>query len=97
VANGNEGSGVPPWMNFVFRVGVPAAIAVFLVYRLTGAIEDRLRQMEEIQSTVIGQLSIHMRNSDAAIGLARQLCVNTAKNDEQIRGCLDQATFQPTR
>lgn len=79
---------MPAWVNAVVRVGVPSAIALWFVFRLTTAIEDRLYRMEQIQAQVVGQLMIHMTNSETAINLARQLCINTAKTDEQTSACL---------
>jgi hypothetical protein len=88
--NGNGGSSVslPPWLTFVFRVGVPSAIAVWFVFRLTTTMEQRLERMEQIQSSVIGQLTTHMQNSEVAIGIARQMCINAAKDETQQRACL---------
>jgi hypothetical protein len=87
--NGNGGAvALPPWLTFVFRVGVPSAIAVWFVFRLTTTMEDRLYRMEAIQQTVRVELEEHMRASKIAIDLARQLCINTAKDDEQTRACL---------
>ena len=81
-------------MNFVFRVGVPCAIALFLVYRLTVTLDERLDRMggyiqeqRALQQTIHAQMQVHMDNSSIAIHLARQLCVNTAKSPEQEQSC----------
>lgn len=87
--NGNGGlPTMPAWVNVVFRVGVPSAIALWFVFRLTTAMEERLYRMEQVQQTVHIELNEHMKNSAIAIDLARQLCVNTAKTEEQTRACL---------
>ena len=83
-----DANGIPAWVNFVVRVGVPAAIAVWFVWRLTTTMEDRLLKMEQIQQTVHIELQEHMRNSSIAIDLARQICVNAGKDDAEKRACL---------
>ena len=86
--NGNGKMNIPPWLNFIVRVGVPSAIALWFVFRLTTSVEDRLARMEQIQASVIGQLNQHMQNSEIAIAIARQMCINAAKDDTQQRACL---------
>jgi hypothetical protein len=87
-SNGVTLPNAPAWLNVVLRVGVPSAIALWFVFRLTTAMEDRLSRMEQIQAQVIGQLTQHMQNSEVAIAIARQMCLNTAKNDEQMSACI---------
>lgn len=85
VANGVNGvNDLPVWArvfsNVVLKIGVPAAIAVFLVWSLAGAFTASLKKQEaEINDVhrTVAELSYYMR----------LICVNTARTDEQRNVC----------
>jgi hypothetical protein len=87
-SNGTGNGSLPQWAAVVWRIGVPSAIALFLVYRLTATLDTRLELLQARQADMHEQLREHMANSAIAIHLARRLCINTAKTDEQVRECL---------
>lgn len=97
--HGSNGSGLPPWMRFVWLIGVPSAIALFLVWRLDGRQSQHLMQIESrleahalVTLGAAGTLTKASEDGRAEtrtlITLMRQVCVNTARTDEQRRECV---------
>lgn len=93
--NGNPFAGMSPWMRFIAFIGVPAAIALYLVYRLDGrsaqelaGISADLRAHSAIQGVMAAEIADHKDDTRTLIVLMRQICVNTSKNDQQRRECV---------
>ena len=91
----NPFAGMSPWMRFIAFIGVPAAIALFLVYRLDGRsaqelaqISADLRSHSAIQSVMATELADQKAETRTLIVLMRQICVNTSKTDQQRRECV---------
>lgn len=91
---------LPDWVNAILKLGIPGAIAIFLVYRLAqgfDVITLRLGNLEVQQTQV---LSEHMRLADLSgrstmisekiLNVLRVQCVNTARTDEARRDCLQE-------
>mgnify|MGYP005815112457 CR=1 FL=1 len=76
MANGMNG-GLPPWARFISLVGVPSAIAMYLVYVLSVGMSNSLESHE----------AEHAREMRVLTRLIQQLCVNTADNLEDRAGC----------
>lgn len=84
--------GTPWWVALIYKYGLWAALACFLVYNL---VSGQAATITHIDATV----SAHERESTAS-GAARQdwetrmevyqrlLCVNTAQTDDARRSCL---------
>jgi hypothetical protein len=93
--NGNPFAGMSPWMRFIAFIGVPAAIALFLVYRLDGrsadeiaGISSELRAHTAAANYSAAELTDHRSETKTLIALMRAICVNTSKNDQQRRECV---------
>jgi hypothetical protein len=78
---------------------VPSAIALFLVWFMTTRIQNDMKDMSlELRghATVSANTAARLQaftqdsreESRALISLLRQVCVNTAKTDEQRRECV---------
>ncbi len=76
MANGMNGS-LPPWARFISLVGVPSAIAMYLVYVLSVGMMGSLELHEEE----------HAREMRALTQIIQQLCVNTADTPVDRAGC----------
>ena len=78
----NANGTMPLWMKFVSAVGVPSALAIYLVWFLA--------------NNVLGAITTHSqdheREMDALMSVMQQVCVNTADTSEERAGC-----FQATR
>jgi hypothetical protein len=93
--NGNPFAGMSPWMRFIAFIGVPAAIALFLVYRLDGrsadeiaGISSELRAHTAAANYSAAELTDHRSETKTLIALMRAICVNTSKTDQQRRECV---------
>lgn len=93
--NGNPFAGMSPWMRFIAFIGVPAAIALYLVYRLDGrsaqelaGISAELRAHQAVSSVMATEIADHKSETKTLIALMRAICVNTARSDQQRRECV---------
>ncbi|MEY2873113.1 MAG: hypothetical protein RLZZ373_484 [Pseudomonadota bacterium] len=74
-------------MRIILQMGVPAAIAVFLVWRLSTGLPNAADVTE-----VKALLNTHVVATEAQLVeirmLLRAICYNTAKDESQGRGCV---------
>jgi hypothetical protein len=103
-SNGNgNGNGLPGWVRalvqLVFQQGIGAALAVLLVWFLgqrlmndVQALQSDLRSHTAAAASAVTSAQsfqlIHGEDAKALIGLLRQVCVNTARTDDQRRECV---------
>lgn len=86
-------TGLPQWARVIFLLGVPSAIALFLVYHLTtfgttGIAE--LHRMMDLHAQEANQHASESKRTDAGILRVLQgICLNAATNKEEQRRCLD--------
>ena len=99
----SDGIAMPPWLAAILRLGAVSAIALFLVWRLTTGIEDRLKGVEtsldlhmriEVEQSgetakMIEMIQEHRRDVAEMRQQVRQGCMNAARNDEQRAACLE--------
>ena len=88
-------NGSPAWLQLVLKVGVPAAIALYLVYTVAGSNTTLLANIDKAQhehmvdSAVQTELLKDAKASSFRMeGYLRLVCVNTAKNDAERASCL---------
>ena len=67
----------PWWVDAVVKLGVPAAIALFLVWWLTSSVAASL-------STIKDRLDRHVSSSDF---YQHQICRNTARTEAERQAC----------
>ena len=89
---------LPDWLQAILKIGVPGAIAVFLVWRLAGGfdvIDARIKSAEDQH----GAMLIHSArleeaiqraslSSDRVLGVLRLICVQNASSASDRRECL---------
>jgi hypothetical protein len=97
-------NGAPTWaspesvLKLVLQIGVPAAIAIFLVWVMASRLDTRIEAISEAvressatmqhASTSMSvfaheQADIHLRS----LQILRQTCLNTAKTPQQVELC----------
>ena len=86
---------LPAWARAIAYLGVPSAIALFLVYFITQQVSGDVRDLQQaVQAEVAAVarvLSYQMDHSDDIDGMTRvltRICVNTAETDSQRDECL---------
>ena len=95
----NAFAGMPQWARIVWIFGAPSILAGVLVWRLIAGIEDTVEASLSQMTDTHAALMQHVRaTEDAArlvqaaqmsqISVMRQICVNTAKDDQQRRECV---------
>lgn len=94
--NGNGGNG---WQALIAKYGVQSAIALFLIWWLTGKVDGELGSMKATlteHTQVTNAATLSMQNFSAEQRqvqrelsvLLRQICVNTAKTDQARQECI---------
>jgi hypothetical protein len=97
-SNGNgNGSGLSPTMRFVAQIGVPAAIALYLTWMLSGRLDGMLNALDQkvnshsVESIEQGQTLREIRDlMRMQVDIDRLGCVEQAKGDRQkISDCFN--------
>lgn len=84
--------GLPIWVRAVALVGVPSAIAIFLVWMGASDLPKIRSEIEQVHREVLFNREIlNQQNlkSDAQLRLLRWICSNTAKDDQARQKCFD--------
>ena len=90
--NGNLLSGFPWWVRAIAVIGIPGAIAGFMVYIMAMSIPSMQKEI-----TVLGQEHIQMQRvvidqneqNKRLYGIMQQVCANTSKDSLKERLCFD--------
>lgn len=83
---------IPPWARFITIVGIPGAIALFLVWMMAKDVPQATRQLEAI---ITEQKYTRDRDAERAVKqdqmfrLLQRICTNTAKSDTERQRCFD--------
>jgi hypothetical protein len=87
---------LPTWLSLVtqvvFKIGVPSAIAIYLVYIGATNIPDlRMElaaQRREVQQLQVSLMEIRQR-ADETYLMAQWICSNTSKSETAARACFN--------
>lgn len=85
-------SGVPAWVKAIALVGIPGAIAIFLVYLLATQlpqIAERQAAIEKESDLERQTLSDQVAKTEQVYRLLQRICSNTSKSDEDRQRCFD--------
>lgn len=90
--NGNGVSGLPQWARVIALVGVPSAIALFLVYSLadfaTTGVAELHRQMDAHAQVMVQHDVESKRGAEAMTRVLFRICLNTSKTDDERSRCV---------
>ena len=90
--NGNGWTSLRAWAQAIGVVGIPGAIAIFLVYIGATQIPTLVRQLD-VAIMEIRQNGILMREShvriEQLVRIAQKACMNAAKDDLSRQNCFD--------
>ena len=70
----------PWWVRATYMLGVPAAIAIFLIYFVTMGVVAKLDGLDN-------SIRAHMRDQTLLLYYLSALCRNTAETDTERAGC----------
>lgn len=86
-------NGSPWWSKSVWQMGPLAVIAMVLILVEIGVIPStKMAVLSEVKAGVVtmqAALDAHAAEGREHTKLLRTLCVNSAKNEEQVRRCLE--------
>jgi hypothetical protein len=89
-----EESVSPWWLSAVYKVGVPAGLAIYLTYVLTGTITNSMSAIQNNQVSFSEQLRLHavdnsyiLKETNQMRMILQQICANTATTREDRNGC----------
>ena len=74
----NGGNGSPWYTKFIAQVGVPSAIALFLVWFLSSQVMTAIQEHALSSDELLQQL----------LSVSRQICLNTATDPSGRSGCV---------
>jgi len=77
----------PWWVSSIYKIGIPSAIACFLVWWVVSSVDAKLQAMQLDMQYVVKQVQEQSVNSRALINLSQQICINTAQNPEARTAC----------
>jgi hypothetical protein len=89
LANGN---GLPAWVRAVGFIGIPGAIALFLVYTTTAEVPALTREVHtnSARLQVVQQQHAEMNDKlDSLYRMLQRICSNTASTAEERTRCFD--------
>jgi hypothetical protein len=82
------------WVNFISKIGIPSAIAVYLTYNLTNTFTTSINTIKDNQVVFSEQLRLHavdnsyiLKETNQMRVVLQQICANTATTREDRNGC----------
>jgi hypothetical protein len=80
-------SQLPWWVTAVYKVGVPTAIACYLVWLLAAKVQDNLQAIQgEVTQHILDQ-QLSSQTSKQTLVLLRIICSEGAKSVEERNAC----------
>lgn len=79
----------PWWVTTIYKIGVPTAIAIYLVYILAAKVLVHLEAVDNNVMTHISKQDIHYINQEKQLQLLRFICAQGAKNATDRRQCFE--------
>jgi len=77
----------PWWVSSIYKIGIPSAIACFLVWWVVSSVDTKLQAMQLDMQYVVKQVQEQSVSTRALINLNQQICINTAQNTEARTAC----------
>jgi len=78
---------IPWWLSAVYKVGVPTAIACYLVWVLASNVQTMLKATNEAINSHIQQQEEHNKNEQKQLQLLRVICANAATSRDERNEC----------
>ncbi len=79
---------LPAVWRFVAWVGIPGAIAGFMVYWATTSLDAKLTEIAAGQARLIKQLDEQADQNWMTVQVSSRICLNTARTDEDRMNCV---------
>jgi len=77
-----------PWLvQAIYKVGVPSAIAIFLIWVLVTRIDGEITEIKENLRLHAVDSSYIIKNTSNMQQVLQRICVNTSKTTEERNAC----------
>ena len=91
-----ESNGSPWWVRAIYQIGVPSAIALYLVWTITATLNTHVRDLQDtnsllkihIETTQVIERT-HQESERSMQRILRAICVNGARTAPDRAGCLE--------
>lgn len=78
---------IPWWVSAIYKVGVPTAIACYLVYILANKVQTGIEATNEALNAHIRQQQMYFDNQQKQLQLLRTICANAATSGMERNEC----------
>ena len=85
----SKSNGGPWWLQAIYKIGVPSALAVYLIWVLASRIDNNLTIIRENIGLHANDTSYLVKQNTQMEQLLRRICANTAKTVEERNSCFD--------
>lgn len=87
VLKDEENNEQPWWVGAVYKIGIPSAIAIYLVWFLSVQVRDRIELMDQRLNTHITETTILLDHNRRTLRILHQICINSATTNEERVSC----------
>lgn len=77
----------PWWITAIYKIGIPSAIAVYLVWVLTIQVRDRLDSIDQKINSFYSNSSVIIDQNSRTQKILQQICMNSATTNEERSRC----------
>lgn len=77
----------PWWVSSVYKIGIPSAIACYLVYWVVSSVDAKLTLIQSDIKVTVVQVQEQSNSFKALLNLNQQICINTAVTQEAKNAC----------
>lgn len=82
-------SGYPWWVGAIYKVGVPTAIAVYLVWFLANRVQNNLEAVTSVVTQHMQDQRVETESHRKELQILRAICVQGAKNVIERNACFE--------
>ena len=77
----------PWWVQAIYKVGIPSAIAIFLIWTLVNKIDVGIIEIRENLRLHAVDSSYVIKNTNNLQQILQRICVNTSETNEERNAC----------
>jgi hypothetical protein len=77
----------PWWIQVIYKVGIPSAIAIFLIWALVTRIDVEILEIRENLRLHAVDSSYIIKNTNNLQQILQRICVNTSETNEERNAC----------
>ena len=87
LTNETKSDNGPWWVQAIYKVGIPSAIAIFLIWALVTRIDVEILEIRENLRLHAVDSSYIIKNTNNLQQILQRICVNTSETNEERSAC----------